>query len=273
MPLEQKDIRAMLETATVAARLAGQRALELISYTKSSLKNGDELVTAADLTCQQIIMDRIKENYPDHGFICEEGPEGKLLTQPPRSSEQIWWTIDPIDGTNNYAHKLMNFCVVVGAIFEGKPVVGVIFEPATESMYTAATGTDAQLNASRINVSEDELNKLTSVSIDSHFPDSQQKAILELIRTTRFRNLGTTAMHLAYVAKGAMVGAVVSRIKIWELAAASIIIENAGGIVTDQQGKPIFPIDPDQYTGQSYSIIAANKKTHPKLLSMINDKK
>ena len=105
----------------------------------------------------------------------------------------------------------MDFCVVVGAIFEGKPVIGVIFEPATESMYTAAVNTDAQLNASRINVSDDELNKMTSVSIDSHFPDSQIKAIFKLIKTTRFRNLGTTAMHLAYVAKGGLVGAVVSR--------------------------------------------------------------
>ena len=95
--------------------------------------------------------------------------------------------------------------------------------------------------------------------------------MLKLIRGTRFRNLGTTAMHLAYVAKGALVGAVVSRIKIWELAAATIIIENAGGIVTDQQGKAIFPIDPGEYTGQSYSLIAANKKTHPKLLEMIKE--
>lgn len=269
MPLEQRDISRMLETAVVAARLAGQRAMEDIRYTKSSIKNGDELVTVADATCQKIIMDRIKETYPDHGFICEEGPDGKYLSQPPRSSEQIWWAIDPIDGTNNYAHGMLNFCVMVGAIYEGIPVVGVIFEPATESMYTAATGTDAQLNASRINVSQDDIDKLSSVSIDSHFSDSQQPAILELIRMTRFRNLGTTGMHLAYVAKGALVGAVVSRIKIWELAAASIIIENAGGILTDQNGDKIFPVDPAQYTGQSYAIAAANKKAHPKLLKML----
>ena len=272
MPLEQKDIHALLETASVAARLAGQRAMELINYTKSSIKNGDEYVTAADVTCQQVIMDRIKENYPDHGFICEEGADGKFLSMPPRCGDQIWWSIDPIDGTNNYAHKLMNFCIVVGAMYEGKPVVGVIFEPATDSMYTAAINTDAQLNASRINVSDDELDKLTSVSIDSHFPDSQEKAMLELIRTTRFRNLGTTAMHLAYIAKGALAGSVVSRIKIWELAAATIIIENAGGIVTDQQGKAIFPIDPAKYAGESYSILAGNKKTHPQLLGMLNGK-
>jgi fructose-1,6-bisphosphatase/inositol monophosphatase family enzyme len=67
-----------------------------------------------------------------------------------------------------------------------------------------------------------------------------------------------------------MVGAVVSRIKLWELASASIIIENAGGVVTDQKGDKIFPIDPEQYTGQSYSMIAANKKAHPQLLKLLN---
>ena len=253
----------MLETAIVAARLAGQRAMEDIRYTKSSIKNGNEIVTAADATCQKIIMDRIKETYPDHGFICEEGAEGKLLTMPPRSSEQIWWTIDPIDGTNNYAHGMLDFCVMVGALYQGVPVVGVIFEPATDSMYTAATGTDAQLNASRINVSEDGIDKLSSISIDSYFSESQQPAIIELMKTTRFRNLGTTGMHMAYVANGGMAGAVVSRIKMWELATSTIIVENAGGIVTDQNGDKIFPIDPAKYTGQGYPVIAANKNAHP----------
>ena len=270
MPLEQRDISEILETAVVAARLAGQRAMEDIRYTKSSVKNGVEMVTEADATCQKIIINRIKENYPDHGFIAEEGPDGKLLIQPPRSDQAIWWLIDPIDGTNNYAHGLMSFCVVVGAMYENKPIAGVVFEPATESMFTAAVNTDAQLNSSRIEVSDDEISKFNSVCVDSHFSDAQAPAILELIRGTRYRNLGTTAMHLAYVAKGALIGAVVSKIKLWELAACSIIIENAGGIVTDQQGNPLFPMDPATYQGESLEVIAANKKVHPKLVKMMN---
>ena len=160
-------------------------------------------------------MDRIKETYPDHGFICEEGADGKFLSIPPRCGDQIWWTIDPIDGTNNYAHGMLNFCVMVGAIYEGNPVVGIIFEPATESMYTAAAGNDAQLNASRINVSDDEFSKLSSVSINNHFPDSQKSAIMEIIKNTHFRNLGTCGMHMANVAKGGMAGAVIAGIKMW----------------------------------------------------------
>jgi myo-inositol-1(or 4)-monophosphatase len=83
MLLEQRDLSAMLETAIVAARLAGQRAMEEINYTKVSEKNATELVTQTDTRCQKIIIDRIKENYPDHGFIAEEGQQGNLVGNRP----------------------------------------------------------------------------------------------------------------------------------------------------------------------------------------------
>jgi len=127
----------MLETAIVAARLAGQRAMEEINFIKASVKNSRELITQADTRCQQIIVERIKETYPDHGFIAEEGGEGKIFKQPPRGDKPIWWVIDPIDGTNNFAHRILLFTVSIAAMYQGEPIVGVIFEPATESMFTA----------------------------------------------------------------------------------------------------------------------------------------
>jgi myo-inositol-1(or 4)-monophosphatase len=169
MILESRDLRTMLETAIVAARLAGQRAMEDINYTKSSIKNNNEIVTQADIVCQQIIIDRIKETYPDHGFIAEEGQEGKIFKQPPRGSEKIWWAIDPIDGSNNYAKKILLFTVSIAAMYEGQPIVAVIFEPATESMYSAVKDGDAQLNDRTILASDDTINKFASISIDSHF--------------------------------------------------------------------------------------------------------
>ncbi len=108
MALEQLDLREMLETAIIAARLAGQRAMEELDFLKISVKNDSELVTQADAQCQQIIVDRIKETYPDHGFIAEEGNGGKLFKQPPRADKPIWWVIDPIDGTNNFAARYLS---------------------------------------------------------------------------------------------------------------------------------------------------------------------
>ncbi len=89
MVLEQKDLSQILETAIVAARLAGQKAIEEINYIKVSIKNNKELITHADALCQQIIIEQIKETHPDHGFIAEEGNHGGIFKQPPRGTNQI----------------------------------------------------------------------------------------------------------------------------------------------------------------------------------------
>ena len=225
MVLEHGNLSRMLETAIVAARLAGQHAMEKIDFVKTSVKNGTELVTQADSQCQQIIIDRIKESYPDHGFIAEEGDDGKLFKQPPRGADQVWWIIDPIDGTNNFAHGVSLFTVSIGAIYQGEPIVGVIFEPATESMYTAVKDGEAQLNGRRIAAGTNDMDKFSSVSLDSHFPsyDGVPGWVCEIIQRTRYRNLGTTALHMAYVAKGSFAGCIASTPKLWDIAAGAMI--------------------------------------------------
>jgi len=259
----------MLETAIVAARLAGQRAMEEINFIKASVKNATELVTEADARCQKIIIDRIKENYPDHGFIAEEGHDGKMFRQPPRGDELLWWVIDPIDGTNNFAHRILFFTVSIAVMYEGKPIVGVIFEPATESMFTAVKGGEAQLNSRRIAAIEEGMDKFSSVGLESHFGDGVPGWICEIMQRTRFRNLGTTALQLAYVAKGSFVATIVNTPKLWDIAAGALIAEAAGAIVTDWQGGKIFPVDLDSYEGRKFEAIVANPKVHPHLVEML----
>jgi len=269
MTTDQTDLRQMLETAIVAARLAGQRAMEEINYVKISVKKGVELVTQADTRCQQIIIDRIKETYPDHGFIAEEGSEGEIFKQQPRGAEQIWWAIDPIDGTNNFAHGMLLFTISVAVMYQGEPIVGVIFEPATESMFTAVKGGKAQLNGRRITASDDKIDSFSSVGLDSHFDDGVPKWACELICKTRFRNLGTTALQLAYVAKGSLIATIVSHPKLWDVAAGVLIAETAGAIASTRTGEKIFPIDMADYHGQELDVIAANKKNHGELLELL----
>ncbi|NLH17045.1 MAG: inositol monophosphatase [Phycisphaerae bacterium] len=268
--MNHTDIRDMLETAVVASRLAGQRAMEEIRYVKSSIKDGREMVTQADGICQKIIIDRIKESYPDHGFLGEEGGSQGIFRQPPRGADDIWWVIDPIDGTNNYAHGLLCFAVSVAAFWKGKPIVAVIFDPATESMYTATEDTGAQRNDSEIRVNDEPLSRFSSFGIDSHFRSEMAGAIQRMIKNTRFRNLGATALHLAYVAKGSMIGTITTDAKLWDIAAGVFLIETAGGIVTDLQGKRIFPLDVAAYTGQTIVMISANRKNHPDLLKLFS---
>ena len=271
MELDHRTLSQILETAVVAARLAGQKAMEELRYLKVELKNQTDLVTQADTKCQEIIINRIKETYPDHGFIAEEGAEGQLFKPPPRG-EDFWWVIDPIDGTNNYAHQMLAFTVSIAVMHQGTPIAGVIFEPATDSMFTAVKDADAQLNSRRIEAGDEEMNKIASIAIDSHYDsDSDVPAwVSQIIKKTRFRNLGSTALHLAYVAKGSFAAMLTLTPKIWDIAAGAFIAEYAGAIVTDRKGNNIFPVDLNEYQGQSFSIIAANKKTHPTLLELIN---
>ena len=269
MALDQIELRQILETAIVAARLAGQRAMEELNYVKVSKKNDNELVTQADIRCQQIIIERIKETYPDHGFIAEEGEKGNMFKQAPRGAEQIWWVIDPIDGTNNFAHHMLCFVVSIGVMYEGEPVVGVIFEPATESMFTAVKGGDAQLNSRRINVSEDKIEKVSSVGLDSNFETELPGWACEIMKRTRYRNLGATALQLAYVAKGSFIATINSHQKLWDIAAGTVIAEAAGAVVTDWQGGKIFPVDLDSYEGGQIPIIVANKKVHAEILKLL----
>ena len=269
MGLEQEDLSRLLETAIVASRLAGQRAMEEISYVKSSVKGGDELVTETDPRCQKIIIDRVKETYPDHGFIGEEGAGGKLFRQEPRGEEKIWWVIDPIDGTNNFAHQMPVFCVCVAAMYENEPAVGVIFDPATERMYTASKGGEAQLNGSRITASDDPVGEFSSIALDSHFEPPLPQWAQQMIFRTRFRNFGSLGLSLAYVASGGLIGAVSRTVKLWDIAAGVLIAEAAGAIVTDHQGKKLFPVDLAGYAGARFDVIAANRKVHGELLKLL----
>jgi len=269
MVLEQRDLSRMLETAIVAARLAGQRAMEEINFIKASVKSGTEMVTQADARCQQIIVDRIKETYPDHGFIAEEGGEARIFKQPPRGAKLIWWVIDPIDGTNNFAHRMLFFTISIAVMYEGEPIVGVIFDPATDSMFTAVKGGEAQLNSRRITASEEKIDTFSSIGLDSHFEDGVPGWACEIIRRTRFRNLGTTALQLAYVANGGLIATIVNCPKLWDIAAGALIAQAAGAVVSDWQGGKIFPIDLDGYQGQELRVITANKKVHAQILELL----
>ncbi len=260
MALSSTELSQLLETAVVSARLAGQHAMEEIGYTRKSLKTPNEVVTTADPACQKIIIDRIREIYPDHGFLAEEGKDGNLFRIRPRDEEAVWWVIDPIDGTNNFANGLLCFCVSVAAMYEGRPIVGVIYDPTTDSMYSAAAGQDAQLNGSKIHVSDEAISKFTSFGIDSHLHPKTDKAIFPIMQRTRFRCLGATALHMAYVAKGSMVGMVSTSARLWDIAAGVLLIERAGGRTATLEGSPIFPVDLERYQSESIQTLAASPK-------------
>ncbi|MBN1787351.1 MAG: inositol monophosphatase [Sedimentisphaerales bacterium] len=272
MPLDHKDLSYMLEVAVVSARLAGQHAMEKINYVKSSQKSDSELVTEADLVCQQIIVSTIKQNFSDHGFIAEEGKDNKLFKQPPRGDNNIYWAIDPIDGTNNYAKGIYNFAVSIACLHEGLPVLGVIFDPAADLMFTAVKDAPAQFNNIRIEAGDEDITTFAAVGIESLFDGGYPKWAVTLSKMLRCRGLGTTAMHFAYVAKGSFVAAIVEKPKLWDVAAGAFLVETAGGIASDWDGNPLWPIDISKYEGGPIKTLVANKKVHKKMIEILNDK-
>jgi myo-inositol-1(or 4)-monophosphatase len=269
MSLTAEDLGKMHEAAVAATRRAGRHALEKMNHVQAVKKSENELVTQADAECQRIIIQRIQESYPEHGFIAEEGEKGKMFKQAPTGTPAVWWAIDPIDGTNNFAHGIPVFAVSVAALDEGEPVVGVIFEPATNFLFTAVKGGPAQRNGRPIRASEEGISPVTSVGLDSHFQGALPPWAADLIRRSRFRNFGTTALHLAYIAAGGLVAAVMCTPKLWDIAAGIVIARAAGAIVTDWHGRDLFPVDLDHYDGQPFQVLAANRKTHPHLLDIM----
>jgi myo-inositol-1(or 4)-monophosphatase len=268
--LEHTKLSPMLETAVVAARLAGQHAMEKMNYTRISIKNENEIVTETDSQAQKIIIDRIKQSYPDHGFIGEEGSEGCIFKQAPHSEESFWWVIDPIDGTNNFASGIPEFTVSIGLIYEGKPIVGVVFQPATELMFTATENAQSQLNGRKISSNKKKLDQFTHIGLDNHFEKEVPAWTQDIMMNARFRNLGTTALHLAYVANGGFAATIINTPKLWDIAAGALLVESAGAVFTDWKGEKIFPVAPEDYNGEKIQSLASNKKLHPKLLEMIN---
>jgi myo-inositol-1(or 4)-monophosphatase len=269
MILERKDLNKILGAATAAARLAGRQMLQDMNSAKVSVKNGNELVTQTDPLCQRIIIDHVRKHFPDHGFVAEEGPDGKLFKQPPSGSDEFWWIIDPIDGTNNFAHRIPSFSVSIGVIHEGRPVVGVIFDPNTDSMFTAVADGDALCNGTKMAVNEDAIDEFASIAIDSNLQGQLHPGIAEVMLRTRFRNMGSTALHLSYVAKGGLVAAIVVCPKLWDIAAGALIVERAGGLFADWQGRDIFPLDIDAYSGGPFKVIAANRKVHQEMVELL----
>lgn len=268
MKISNMQIANMLETASAAARLAGQKSMELFGYNKKINKSADEIVTNADPICQDLIISRIKEVFPDHGFIAEEGKDGNIFKQVPRG-EPFWWIIDPIDGTNNYANKVYEFCTSVAVMYEAKPVAGAIFQPCSDLMFTASINTDAQLNGSTIKCSSQDLSIFTSAAVDSLFPDGVPSWVNKIMTKVRFRNLGTTALHLAYVASGAFCGAITESPRLWDIAAGMIILQQAGALLTDLNGNKIDNINPEEYNGKKFDILAAAPNVQQEILNII----
>jgi myo-inositol-1(or 4)-monophosphatase len=221
-----------------------------------------DLVTEADLAAEALFRSLIAERFPTHAVIGEEAvPDPSLRDRP------IHWIIDPVDGTTNFAHGLALFSVSIALVVEGALQVGVVYDPIGEELFTAERGLGARLNGQPIGVSRTET--LVDGVLCTGFPYSIREerrrqvdvfaAFLDEARAVR--RLGSAALDLAYVAAGRLDGFWEERLQAWDLAAGVLLVQEAGGTVTNMDGGTV-----DLFAGH---VTASNGLLHDAMLAAI----
>lgn len=223
-----------------------------------------DLVTAYDRGSQDIICKIINAQFPSHSILAEEDLELQ------RNQEQLW-VIDPIDGTTNFAHALPMFCVSIAFLEAGLPHIGVVYLPALDELFYAVRGQGAFLNDQRICVSRE--NQLTASLLATGFPYNRRENIdFYLAPFKQFkmeargvRRMGSAAIDLVYTASGRFDGYWEYNLHPWDTAAASLILLEAGGTITNFSGQPFNPFMKE--------CLASNGLIHQRMLEIIQKSK
>lgn len=223
----------------------------------------NNLVTEADHASEKAILETIKEKFPDHYIMSEE--VGEIVVD-----SQYKWIIDPIDGTVNYANGIPICAVSIGVEYQGELIMGSVYNPFLKEFYLAEKGKGAFLNGEQIEVSRQE--KVMKSCLVTGFPYSYldvPNGPLDVFgrfirKGIPVRRLGSAAMDLCWVAAGRFDGFYEHKLEAWDSAAGVIIVEEAGGKVTDFGG--------ESYSVYQPQIVATNGKIHEEIILWINDK-
>jgi len=247
------DAGSFIETAIAAARVGGQVLQDWRGKFSVREKSRSDLVTEADDASQQAIYDRIRQTFPEHGFLGEEG-----LDENPYGSEYRW-IIDPLDGTSNYVHGFPYYAVSIALQCGDQLLAGVIFDPNRDEMYSAAHGGGAWLNGEVISTSgETELAQAMGMASLPNAPGPEDVAIqrfliaLEHLQTVQ--RSGSAALNLASVASGRVDVFWSTSLKPWDVAAGVLIVQEAGGTVTDIAGSSVDILVPSLLAASSDRI-------------------
>ncbi|MAJ44430.1 MAG: inositol monophosphatase [Candidatus Marinimicrobia bacterium] len=223
-----------------------------------SLKSENNYVTDADINTERVIIERIKKDFPNSGFICEES--GNQTS----SDSDMSWIIDPIDGTNNFISGYPHFCISIGVLINDKLVSGSIFNPISNEFFHAVKGKGSFLNGKKIKVSStkslsDSILGTGFIMSDRNSIDINLKNLNKLIKGIRsFRRSGSAALDLAYVACGRLDGFWHLDLKPWDIAAGAILVQEADGIVTGFRN--------EDFNLYSKDLLASNINIHKEIM-------
>jgi myo-inositol-1(or 4)-monophosphatase len=256
------DNEKILNTAREAALTAGNYLKESFGQESEIEYKGDiNLVTERDKESQTIIYKIIKKNFPLHSILGEEGLNVE-------KDKEMLWLIDPIDGTTNFARSLPVFCVSIAFMREGRVQVGVVYIPLLDEMFYAVRGLGAFLNKKPIHVSGEK--EIGNSLLATGFPYDRRESKINnvdhfnkfIVRVLGVRRMGAAAVDICYTAVGRFDGFWELKLFPWDTAAGLLMVEEAGGKVTDFSGNPFDPF--------MKSCVASNGLIHSQMLEIIH---
>jgi len=253
----------MLRFAIQIAREAGNLLVQKLGSAKITSKGDINLVTEADIAAENLIIERIRSHYPQHGILAEESGEAVLVG----GKKSDWkWIIDPLDGTTNYAHGYPCFCVSIALECKGVLEVGVVYDPMRDEMFAAERGEGATLNDRQIRVSQ--VDELSQAMVCTGFPynvrerpDFAREFAKFTMEAQAVRRDGSAALDLAYVACGRFDGFWEDGLNPWDIAAGALLIFEARGKVTTFKDQPL-----DIYNEQ---VLASNGLIHEAMMRVL----
>jgi len=235
-------MHAMLNVAVMAARSGGNaliRFLPKLDKLKIEQKGRNDFVSEADRSAEAAVIETIRRHYPDHAILAEESGE--------QGQSEYVWVIDPLDGTTNYLHGFPIFCVSVALMHKGRVEHGVVYDPMRQELFTASRGEGAQLDGRRIRVSGQTQLERALLGTGFPFRDSNEALApyLQMLEkaikhTAGIRRCGAAALDLCYVAAGRIDAFWETGLAKWDLAAGTLIIREAGGIISGLDGSEGF---------------------------------
>lgn len=261
------ELEALRAFAVDVAREAGALQLEGLSRPQAvELKSWRELVTPIDRACEELIHARVRAAWPDHGFLMEEGHVSQ--------GESPWrWIVDPVDGTTNFARRLPAFAVSIGLEHAGRIVVGVVYAPYLDELYAARRGGGAWLEGRGLPPRRLKVSPVASLGesilgtgfayVQNETPNDNVENFARLSKVTRgLRRMGSAALDMAWVADGRFDGFWELHLKPYDVAAGALLIEEAGGRVSDMFGGQ------DWLEGQT--IVASNGLIHEQIMAQLS---
>jgi len=261
---EQIPLDTLLDAAIEASKKAGAL---LQDYARSGFriehKNPINLVTDADHAAERCVIEHLRTQFPSHGFLAEE--QGRVDHSP----SPYLWIIDPLDGTTNFAHGYPTYCVSIGLEHHGRCILGVIFDPSRDELFTAVEKGGAHLNGNPIHVSGT-TTLGASLLVTGFAYDIRDTPRNNLDHFAKFalkaqglRRTGSAALDLCYVAAGRFDGFWEVRLNPWDMAAGSVIAQEAGGRLTDFRGNPLSIYEQE--------LVASNGHIHQAMLTVLHD--